>query len=164
VGYHLSVEKSTDLLSIKFQPVDPLSRRQHLLVSFGIEAVFILMAVFLWSHWWARIFFPAAAVYGIWGSYRQLGESEEVTLSKDNFRIAKFRHERRFSIAQCKPWFLTNVRFKKRGHNRPSSITCEVEARFSRFAEGISESDAYSIFSALLDSGFLPRDSEIHFP
>lgn len=162
--YRLSIDKSSDLLSIKFQLVDPSSRQRYLLFGLAIAALILLFAVFLWSHWWARVFFPTLAVYGIWGTYRQLDESQEMILSRDVFRISSFYHGRRCSMAECKPWFLTNVRFKKRGHNSPSSITCEVEARFNRFAEGISESDAYSVFSALLDTGFLPRDNEIHFP
>lgn len=164
VSYRLSVEKNGDVLSIKFQPVEPSSRRGFLLVSFAIDAVFLLVTIFLWSHWWARIFFPFCIVYGMWGTYRKLNLSEEVNLSKDAFRISKFSRGRRVSTAECKPWFLTNVRYRKRGHNSPSSISCCVEARFKRFAEGISASDAYSIFYALLVSGFLPNDSEIHFP
>lgn len=161
--HRLSIEKDLDSVSINFQRVDPSSRQQYLLFSFGIDAIVLLLAIFLWSHWWARIFFPALVIYGIWGTFRQLGESQKVTLSRDSFTIVKLSRGRCVSTSKCKPWYLTNVRFRKRGRNAPSSIDCEVEGRFNRFAEGISESDAYSVLSVLLDSGFLPNDDEVHF-
>lgn len=139
MGYRLSIEKNPELLSIRFHPVDPSSH-------------------------WARIFFPACIVYGLVGTYCKLGESQEVILTKDTFRISKFRGARRISAVECKPWFITNVRYRKGGRNTPSSITYEVEARFRRFADGITYSDAYSLLNSVLDSGFLPNSEEVHVP
>jgi hypothetical protein len=162
--YNLLIDKNADSVVIEFQPVAKSSRRRHLLFGLAFEGIFLTFTILLWSRWWARIFFPVLAIYGAWGIFRRLAESQKITLSRDSFTIAKFNRGQRISIATCKPWFLTNVKFEKRGKNNPSSIACEVEGRFRRFAEGISEGDAYSVLSELLDSGFLPKGDEVHFP